>query len=113
MCYNTTYKSPPKVRQSGLEPEYRLHGSAFQKHRVCHFTTGALIEQEGSGQHKSYSPLGFSIYIHLQFVLSLCMVTIRLIVANTRLKLPTNNSIAYLSIPCKEVENALLSLLWL
>ncbi len=42
MCYNiSTYKTPPKVPQSGLEPEYRLHGSAFQKHRVCHFTTGA------------------------------------------------------------------------
>jgi hypothetical protein len=31
-----------RVRQSGLEPEYRLHGSAFQEHRVCLYTTGAL-----------------------------------------------------------------------
>jgi hypothetical protein len=43
LCYNiATYKSPPKVRQSGFEPEYHLHGSAFQERRVCPFTTGAL-----------------------------------------------------------------------
>jgi len=33
------------VRQSGLEPEYRIHGSAVQGHRVCHSTTGADINK--------------------------------------------------------------------
>ena len=42
MCYNITYKSPPEVRWARLELADRLHGSAFQKHRVCHFTTSAL-----------------------------------------------------------------------
>lgn len=43
MCYNiTTYKSPLKVRWARLELANRLHGSAFQKHRVCLSTTSAL-----------------------------------------------------------------------
>ena len=41
MCYNTTYKSPPKVRWARLELADRLHGSALQTHRVCHSTTSA------------------------------------------------------------------------
>ena len=61
MCYNTTYKSPPRVRWARLELADRLHGSAFQKHRVCHSTTSAVII-EGSGNCEHPSPHTPTIY---------------------------------------------------
>jgi hypothetical protein len=60
LCYNiVTCKSPPvgeSLRQPRIELGYRLHGGAFQVHRVCPSTTGAGFG-EGSGNCEPPSPL--------------------------------------------------------
>lgn len=72
MCYNIfTYKSPPKVRWAGIEPANRLHGGAFQMHRVCLSTTSAnRFEGDKVVQTASPSNLPNEKHIILDIVLS-------------------------------------------
>ena len=55
MCYNITLVSPPYneyrlLPQPRLELGYRIHGNAFQVHRVCHCTTGAECRSHGTAR---------------------------------------------------------------
>ena len=78
LCYNTTYKSPPKVRWARLELADRLHGSAFQKHRVCHSTTSApclISPLLFSPIHAIISCVIVSIYLYISCYLQRILAT--------------------------------------